>query len=170
MVSMSNFSFKRSLIEMQNELQRFANKVTSHKEDTDVLSEETSLKVLDNEGKYQPESNFKGWMYAMIRHIFIDNYHRILKEQPFVEDTGILYHLNPPQDSDFITQGSAYDLKEMRRVVNSMPSEYTLPFSMHSSGFNCREIAERLKLPLGTVKSRISFTHQKLQQELNKTI
>ena len=37
---------------------------------------------------------------------------------------------------------------------------------MHVSGFKYREIAVRLGLPLGTVKSRIFFTRQRLQQEL----
>lgn len=34
------------------------------------------------------------------------------------------------------------------------------------SGFKYREIADKLGLPLGTVKSRIYFTRQKLQEEL----
>ena len=60
----------------------------------------------------------------------------------------------------------AYDLKEMHRVVNKLPKEYRVPFAMHVSGFKYREIAEKLNLPLGTVKSRIFFTRQKLQEEL----
>ena len=67
---------------------------------------------------------------------------------------------------EFESTESAYDLKEMHRIVNALPREYKVPFSMHVSGFKYREIAEKLGLPLGTVKSRIFFTRQKLQQEL----
>ena len=63
-------------------------------------------------------------------------------------------------------RGKTYDLKEMHRVVNALPKEYRVPFAMHVSGFKYREIAEKLNLPLGTVKSRIFFTRQKLQEEL----
>jgi RNA polymerase sigma-70 factor (ECF subfamily) len=60
----------------------------------------------------------------------------------------------------------AYDLKEMRRIVNALPKEYRVPFAMYVSGFKYREIADKLNLPLGTVKSRIYFTRQRLQEDL----
>lgn len=84
----------------------------------------------------------------------------------YVDQTDNLFHLNLPQDSGFESTEGAYDLKEMHRVVNALPKEYKVPFSMHVSGFKYREIAEKLELPLGTVKSRIFFTRQRLQQEL----
>ena len=83
-----------------------------------------------------------------------------------IDRTDNLYHLNLPQDAGFESTEKAYDLKEMHRVVNTLPKEYKVPFAMHVSGFKYREIAEKLNLPLGTVKSRIFFTRQKLQEEL----
>jgi RNA polymerase sigma-70 factor (ECF subfamily) len=50
--------------------------------------------------------------------------------------------------------------------VNALPKEYRVPFAMHVSGFKYREIADKLSLPLGTVKSRIFFTRQRLQMQL----
>ena len=101
-----------------------------------------------------------------MRNIFINNYRKVVRDQTFVDQTDNLYHLNLPRDNANESTESAYDLKEMHRIVNSLPREYKVPFSMHVSGFKYREIAEQLGLPLGTVKSRIFFTRQKLQQEL----
>ena len=145
---------------------RFAYKLTTDREEANDLLQETSLKALDNEDKYMPDTNFKGWMYTIMRNIFINNYRKVVRDQTFVDRTDNLYHLNLPQDTGFESTEKAYDLKEMHRVVNSLPKEYRVPFAMHVSGFKYREIAEKLNLPLGTIKSRIFFTRQKLQEEL----
>jgi RNA polymerase sigma-70 factor (ECF subfamily) len=163
---MKSLSFEKDLVGVQEELLRFAYKLTTDREEANDLLQETSLKALDNEDKYTPDTNFKGWMYTIMRNIFINNYRKVVRDQTFVDQTDNLYHINLPQDSGFESMESAYDLKEMRRVVNALPKEYRVPFAMHVSGFKYREIAEKLDLPLGTVKSRIFFTRQRLQEEL----
>ena len=162
----SSLDFQKDLVSVQDELFRFAFKLTANREEANDLLQETSLKALDNEDKFLPETNFKGWMYTIMRNIFINNYRKVVREQTYVDQTDNLYHLNLPQDSGFESTEGAYDLKEMRRVVNALPAEYRVPFSMHVAGFKYREIAEKLDLPLGTIKSRIFFTRQKLQEEL----
>ena len=167
---MKSLSFRKDLIGVQEELLRFAYKLTANREEANDLLQETSLKALDNEEKYVPDTNFKGWMYTIMRNIFINNYRKVVRDQTFVDQTDNLYHLNLPQDGSSESTERAYDLKEMHRIVNSLPRDYKVPFSMHVSGFKYREIAERLGLPLGTVKSRIFFTRQKLQDELKDFI
>ena len=163
---MKSLSFRKDLIGVQEELLRFAYKLTANREEANDLLQETSLKALDNEEKYVPDTNFKGWMYTIMRNIFINNYRKIVRDQTFVDQTDNYYHLNLPQDSGFMSTEGAYDLKEMHRIVDALPKEYKVPFPMHVSGFKYREIADKLGLPLGTVKSRIFFTRQRLQQEL----
>lgn len=162
----SNVSFRSNLVNVQEDLFRFAYKLTANREEASDLLQETSLKVLDNEDKFTPETNFKGWVYTIMRNIFINNYRKVVREQTYVDTTDNLYHLSLPQNSGFESTESAYDLKEIRKVVNALPEEYRQPFSMYVSGFKYREIAEQMDLPLGTVKSRIFFTRQKLQEEL----
>ena len=105
-------------------------------------------------------------MYTIMRNIFINNYRKTVRDQTFIDQTDNLFHLNLPQDSGFESTEGNYDLKEIRKIVHSLPKEYRVPFSMYVSGFKYREIADKLGLPLGTVKSRIFFTRQRLQKEL----
>ena len=163
---MKAIDFTQHLLSIQSDLFRFAFKLTSNREDANDLLQETSLKALDNEDKYIPETNFKGWMYTIMRNTFINNYRKGLREQTFVDHTDNLFHLNLPQDSGFDSVEGKYDLKEMHKIVNALPKEYRIPFAMYVSGFKYREIADKLDLPLGTVKSRIYFTRQQLKSDL----
>lgn len=162
----NSIPFTNELVNLQNDLYRFAYQLTADPEKARDLLQETSLKALTNEEKYLPDTNFKGWVYTIMRNIFINDYRKAVREQTFVDTTENLYHLNLPRDTAYESTEREYDLKEMRRVVNGLPATYKRPFSMHLRGFKYREIAEQLGLPLGTVKSRIFFTRQRLQQLL----
>ena len=159
-------NFQTKLLDIQSNLLNFAYLLTSNRDDAYDLLQDTTLKALDNEDKYVENVNFKGWVFTIMRNIFINNYRKVVRDQTFVDQTDNLYHLNLPQDASYESTERAYDLKEMHRGVNKLPKEYRVPFAMHVSGFKYREIAEKLNLPLGTVKSRIFFTRQKLQEEL----
>ena len=118
---MKSLSFRKDLIGVQEELLRFAYKLTTDREEANDLLQETSLKALDNEDKYTPDTNFKGWMYTIMRNIFINNYRKVVRDQTFVDQTDNLYHLSLPQESGFDSTESRYDLKEMHRIVNYYP-------------------------------------------------
>ena len=163
---MKTVDFTQHVLRIQTQLFRFAFKLTADREEANDLLQETSLKALDNEEKFTPDTNFKGWMYTIMRNIFINNYRKTVRDQTFVDQTDNLFHLNLPQDSGFDSTEGAYDLKEIHRIVNALPKDYRVPFAMYVSGFKYREIAEKLGLPLGTVKSRIFFTRQRLQNDL----
>lgn len=163
---MRTANFAQDLLSAQTELLNFAYKLTADREEANDLLQETSLKALDNEEKYTAETNFKGWVYTIMRNIFINNYRKALRDQTYVDQTDNQYYLNQNFDIEGDSTEGSYDLKEMRRIVNALPKEYRIPFSMYVSGFKYREIADKLGLPLGTVKSRIYFTRQKLQEEL----
>ena len=163
---MKSVSFKQELIQIQNELHRYALKLTCSRNEADDLVQDTTLKALDNEEKYTSGTNMKGWLYTIMYNLFINNYRKVIREQSYVDQTEHLHLFTAVQSLESNNTESAYDLKEIRRIVNSLSREHKAAFSMHVSGFKYREIAEKLDMPIGTVKSRIYFTRQKLQSEL----
>ena len=52
---MKSLSFRKDLVGVQDELLRFAYKLTTDREEANDLLQETSLKALDNEDKYTPD-------------------------------------------------------------------------------------------------------------------
>ena len=54
-----NDSFHRDLVAVQDELLRYAYKLTMDRDEAYDLLQETSLKALDNCEKYTPDTNFK---------------------------------------------------------------------------------------------------------------
>ena len=53
--------------------------------------------------------------------------------------------------------------RTLRATIQLLEKELRVPFEMHVFGYKYKEIAEKLVLPIGTVKSRISFARKKLQ-------
>lgn len=84
---MRTANFAQNLLSVQTELRHFAYKLTADREDANDLLQETSLKVLDNEDKYTDETNFKGWVYTIMRNIFINNYRKTQRDQTYVDQT-----------------------------------------------------------------------------------
>ncbi|MBR4070569.1 MAG: RNA polymerase sigma factor [Bacteroidaceae bacterium] len=160
---MNSPQFQERLLDLQSNLLNFAYMLTSDREEAHDLLQDTTLKALDNEDKYIDNVNFKGWVFTIMRNIFINNYRRVVRNQTIVDQTEDLYHLNLPQESGFDTPDGSYTVKEIMKAINSFSDEYRIPFSMHIEGFKYHEIADKMDLPLGTVKSRIFFARQRLQ-------
>lgn len=102
-----------------------------------------------------------------MRNIFINNYRRKVRSATIIDTTEDFYHLNLSQESGFETPEGSFAAKEISAVINEFSQEYKVPFTMYIEGYKYSEIADKLSLPLGTVKSRIFFARKRLQKELS---
>ena len=162
---MGTAKFQTNLMNLQSNLLNFAYMLTNNRDDAYDLLQDTTLKVLDNEDKYTEGTNFKGWVFTIMRNLFINNYRRASRAATVVDTTENLYHLNLSQDSGLDTPEGSYTAAEITDAINAMTEDYRVPFSMHVAGYKYNEIAEKMNLPLGTVKSRIFFARKKLQEQ-----
>jgi len=163
---MTTINFTEKLMGLQGNLKNFAYQLTANREDAEDLLQDTTLKALDNQEKYIDNVNFKGWVFTIMKNIFINNYRKVVRNQTVIDQTEDLYHLNLPQESGFDTPEGSFSVKEILKAINSFSDEYKVPFSMHVAGYKYQEIADKMELPIGTVKSRIFFARQRLQDTL----
>ncbi len=160
-------SFRQNLLNLQSNMMSFAYQLTSDSEAAADLLQDTTLKVLDNEEKFTSDSNFKGWVFTIMRNIFINNYRKNVRQATIVDTTDDLYHLNTCQESALETPEGSISVKEITAVINTFDDEFRIPFNMHVAGYKYSEIAEEMNLPVGTVKSRIFFARKRLREALS---
>ena len=101
-----------------------------------------------------------------MRNIFINNYRQTVRKATVIDQTEDLYHLNISQDSGLSTPEGSYAVKEITTALESFSDDYKIPFNMYVAGYKYNEIADKMNLPLGTVKSRIFFARKRLREQL----
>jgi len=158
--------FHNRLIELKSNLNRFALSLTYNREDALDLVQDTYLKAITNRDKFVDYTNLKAWVFTIMKNTFINNYRRGQKGNAIIDNTKDLYYINLPQNKGFVSPESNYAVEEIEKAIDSLEDEYRLPFRMHVQGFKYEEIAEKLDLKIGTVKSRIFFARQKLMKIL----
>jgi len=163
---MTPHEFNNNLIGMKTNLQRFALSLTYDRDTALDLVQDTYLKAITNKDKFVDYTNLKAWVFTIMKNTFINNYRRNTKENTIIDGTKDLYYLNQPHDKGFISPESNFSEAEIEKAIDSLDDEFRIPFRMHIDGFKYKEIADELGLKIGTVKSRIFFTRQKLMHLL----
>jgi RNA polymerase sigma factor (sigma-70 family) len=166
--TMTHLQFNYALLGLKEKLYYYALSLTADSERASDLLQETFLKALTYREKFQKNTNFKAWMYTIMKNTFINDYRRSVKIKSTFGASGNDFHLLVSSDKVYPSPDSIYSSKEIYKSINALADEYKVPFTMFVDGYKYKEIAEELKLPLGTVKSRIFFTRKKLEKVLRE--
>jgi len=163
---MNTLQFQKNLLSIQENMMNFALMLTANREDARDLIQDTTLKVLNNQDKFTDNDNFKGWVLTVMRNIFINNYHKVVRTQTVIDQDADLYNLNTASESYIDSPYGSYQLMEITRIVEELREDLKVPFSMHLSGYKYEEIAANLNVSLSTAKSRVLNARLELQKRL----
>ncbi|MDH6341995.1 RNA polymerase sigma factor (sigma-70 family) [Parabacteroides sp. PFB2-12] len=163
---MNTKEFQQEIIGLQRNMYNFALSLTADREDAEDLLQDTTLKVLDSQDKFTDNYNLKGWVLTVMRNIFINNYHKVVRKQTVIDAHADLYNLHVLSESPLDSPEGSYQLSEINQVVENLSDDLRVPFQLYLGGYKYHEIADRLDMPLGTIKSRIFFARKELQIQL----
>ena len=126
------------------------------------LAQETLLTVWRKAGLYSDEKgSATTWIYTIARNLRIDRLRREVPWQALPEG-------HDETQSDDPTPDEALAEEERRQRIQAAlgelpPDQYEVVALAFIDGLSHNEIAERLSLPLGTVKSRMRLAYQKMR-------
>ena len=153
------------LLSQTNYLFPFAITLTRNGEEAKDLIQDTICRALCNLDKFNSDTNLKAWLFTIMRNLFINKYRRkqmetkVVKASRYVIDQSARTEGPGPQETNL-------SAKEIRSCIERLPELLKAPFLMHLEGYRYKEIALYLNEPLGTIKSRIHFARQILQEML----
>lgn len=164
---MTAIEFNNLIQAVAQSLSPAAMNLTRNSDDAKDLVQETMLKALSNKDKFKAGTNLKAWLYTIMRNTFINNYNKITKRSSNIDSSEYLKYLNT--DENYVTQNkgtSTFVMHDINKAIANLSEEHRTPFMMYYVGYKYLEIAEKLKIPIGTVKNRIHIARKELKQVL----
>jgi RNA polymerase sigma-70 factor (ECF subfamily) len=135
------------------------------------LVQDTFARALRYQHSYQPGTNMKAWLFAIMRNLYWDRFQKAGRESVSIDDVGefALYDQmrddlgeGPEQEVlDRIARGEVVDAIEK---LNPLHREVVLLVDVE--GFSYKDAATILEVPIGTVMSRLHRARQQLQKDL----
>ncbi|MEO0310918.1 MAG: hypothetical protein RIQ89_575 [Bacteroidota bacterium] len=163
---MTQLEFNHKVSRESRPLKGYAFRLTQNTDDAEDLVQDTMLKAFMNRDKFQDGTNLKGWLYTIMKNIFINKYRRARKSNIVTDDTDNQYYINNAATSMKNGGEGKMVMQEIKRAIASISENLSTPFMMSYTGYKYEEIADHLKLPLGTVKVRIHNARHELQKKL----
>ncbi len=165
---MSTLDFNQMLERNADFLKPFAITLTRDSESAKDLFQETLYRALANKDKYNVGTNIKAWLYTIMRNIFINNYRRKAKQNTIFDSTPNDFLLDYNQTTVANAAESNLRIKDIQAAIHNLPEIFRNPFLLYFDGFKYHEIAEMLREPLGTIKSRIHFARKLLKAQISR--
>jgi RNA polymerase sigma-70 factor (ECF subfamily) len=146
--------FKFDLVQLQEQLFYYALQLTEDREDALDLVQETSFKALKNRNRLHNNDHIRAWLYTILKNTYI-NYLRSSHYRQLSHDSDELNNYAAPSNGSNGTPYDQLEKKELHEIIGMLPVVYEQPIKMFLSGYSYKEIAKRMNIPIGTVKSRI---------------
>ena len=164
---MGTVDFNLMVSQEEAPLTGFALKLTQDMDDAQDLVQDTMLKAFVNRDKFEEGTNLKGWLYTIMKNIFINKYRRAMKSRIFTDDTNNQYYINSGTNTSRNDGEGSMVMKDITGAMEQLSDNLRTPFMMSFTGYKYEEIAQTLHLPLGTVKVRIHNARKELMRKLS---
>jgi RNA polymerase sigma-70 factor, ECF subfamily len=161
-------SFEELAMPLFDQLYNFAHWLTQNREESEDLVQETYAKALKGFSSFQLGTNFRAWMYRILRNTFLTSRTGLRATMTIsldVEEDG------PELAVENETPETILFDRSNREMLQSAIDDLQVHFReilllCDVEEMSYQEIAETLSIPIGTVMSRLSRARKTLRDRL----
>jgi RNA polymerase sigma-70 factor (ECF subfamily) len=161
-------SFEGLAMPLFDQLYNFAHWLTQNREEAEDLVQETYAKALKGFSSFQLGTNFRAWMYRILRNTFLTSRTGLkvtmtVPLDPQEEGPELAVESDTPETILF--ERSNHEL--LQNAIGELPVHFReILLLCEVEEMSYQEIAETLSIPIGTVMSRLSRARRMLRDRL----
>lgn len=157
--------YEKAIIDSQRALESYAIMLTKDTEKAHDLLQETLLRILTNIDKYEDKGCFRAWAKVIMQRVFLnstkkDERHKMtfINGHDYINDE--IYHPQVCENDD------EYSKDEIEKAIGSLSPRYAKMITMQMCGYKYEEIAIKMNITTGCVKSTIHSARKQLRRIL----
>lgn len=151
-------------------LYNFAHWLTRDRVEAEDLVQETFVKALKGFSSFQPGTNFRAWMYRILRNTFLTSRTGLKQMVSFDDEESAVQEPTAPDNPETLLFAQANE-EELRRALDQLPvahREIILLCDVEEMSY--KQISELVGIPIGTVMSRLSRARQAMRGLLRERV
>src|SRR6266571_2671640 len=162
--------FEELAMPLFDSLYNFARWLVHNQNDAEDLVQETYLKALRSFASFQPGTNFRAWMFKILKNTFLSSCSKLERRMTVAMDSE---EGSPVLPATSVTPESLLERSgddAVRCAIEQLPvifREVILLCDVEDASY--REIAEILSIPIGTVMSRLARARKGIRESLCRT-
>jgi RNA polymerase sigma-70 factor (ECF subfamily) len=153
-------------------LYNFARWLAHNSSDAEDLVQETYLKALRGFASFQPGTNFRAWIFQILRNTFLSSCSRLERRMTVAldsEDEGPELAVDMETPETILMNRSNAQL--VQRAIGDLPVHYREALLLcEVEEMSYQEIAEILSVPIGTVMSRLARARKAVRETVQTNL
>jgi RNA polymerase sigma-70 factor (ECF subfamily) len=161
-------SFEDLAVPLLESLYNFAHWLARDRTEAEDLVQETYVKALKGFHSFVPGTNFRAWMFRILRNTFLTSRTGLKQHVPFAEEAGD-GGVDPPatEETPESLLLSRADIARVQNAIETLPMPFREAILLREvEEMSYAEMAETLSVPIGTVMSRLARARHALREAL----
>ncbi len=162
-------TFEELAMPLFDQLYNFAHWLTQDRSEAEDLVQETYAKALRGFSSFQMGTNFRAWIYRILRNTFLTSRTGLKANVPLEFDDSSEPSAGPETPETVLIERAQQQV--VQEVMAELPVNYReILLLCEVEEMSYQEIAEALSVPIGTVMSRLSRARKALRDRLRQKL